>query len=314
MIQKQSRFKALSTKILDLIRRTYEKLQDPKVRMRTILYGGAATLVMIFLVAISLPATSNPTFCGQVCHSMKREYETWKRSSHANITCTACHVQIGLAPFFYEKSVEGPLGLFDEFFPGPRPINIESELGFEKMTRDTCERCHNMKTRNVTPSRIFSGKMYGSGNKYHAKHLKKGIPCTMCHNRVVHKDVNKPEILKAAGYSPDSKEANQDYKDGLSMTDGCFRCHAPDPKSRDQELVEKYEAEKAPKECTNCHVKELLPTGHKSNDWRAEHPKPAKKDVKYCLTCHGAKARFNSEGEIYCTRCHAKSFVKKFEK
>ncbi len=313
MTEDKSFLSKLFSKLSSLMISTYDKLKDPKVRIKAILYGGAAGLVFLFIITITIPATSNPTFCGQVCHSMRREYQTWKRSSHANITCTACHVETGLLPLAYEKSVEGTLGFIDEFFPKHRPINIESQLGFEKMTKNPCERCHNMKNRNVTPSRIFSKKMYGKGDKYHAKHLKKGIPCTICHNRVVHKDVNKPEILKAAGYSADSEEAKRDYKDGMSMTDGCFRCHAPAAEKRDHELVEKYKAEKAPKTCTNCHVKELLPMGHKSNDWRAEHPALAKKDFSYCLGCHDKNARFNFEDKVYCTRCHAESFVKKLK-
>lgn len=299
--------------LLNLLTNIWERLKtlkDPKVRIRTALYSGAAIMIGLFIFAIAMPLTSHPTFCGKVCHSMRREYFTWKKSSHSNITCTACHVEQGLIPFFFEK-VEGPLGIIAEITGNyERPVNTESELGFEHISRDVCERCHNMENRKVSPSRIFSEKMYGSGDKYHKKHLKKKIPCTLCHNRVTHKDVNEPEILKEAGYAPDSEEAKREYENGLSMTEGCFRCHAPDPAKRDKALVKKYQAQKAPKVCTNCHTRSLLPVGHKDNDWRTEHPKYMKeKGINYCLRCHNSTARFTFEGKIYCTRCHAEKLV-----
>ncbi len=306
MSDKKNRDKNFIAKLIS----RFPDLSDPKIRLKTVLYGGAAVLGVIFIMAISIPATSHPTFCGQVCHSMKREYVTWAKSSHSNITCTACHVEQGLGPLLHEKAIEGPLGLLDEFIGAERPINIESKLGFEHMSKDVCERCHNMVTRKVTPSRIFNEKMYGAGkDKYHNKHLEKDIPCTICHNRVVHKDVNEPEVLKEAGYASDSKEAKREYEDGMNMTEGCFRCHSPSEEKRNKELVEKYDAEDAPRECSTCHNKKLLPIGHKDNSWRSEHKVYAKKDLNYCFGCHGEKARFNYKDKKYCTRCHAESLV-----
>lgn len=306
--------KGLISKLLSKI----PDFKNPKTRLKAVLYGGAGLLAVIFLIAISLPATSNPSFCGKFCHSMRREYFTWEKSSHANITCTACHVEQGLPPFFFEKGIEGPLGLKAELFGHEAPINFESKLGFEHISKDICERCHNLITRKVTPSRIFSKKMHGSGtDKYHNKHLKKGITCTVCHNRVVHKDVNEPEIIKEAGYTKeneyDKMVIDREYEDGMSMTEGCNRCHAPSEKERDEELVEKFDSKKAPKECTICHRQELLPIGHKDDNWRTDHQIYAKKDYSYCFKCHGAKARFNYEGEAYCIRCHAKRLVETWQ-
>lgn len=47
-------------------------------------------LVIVILLTISLEVTSTPRFCS-VCHNMKPYYESWKQSSHRDVTCTACH-------------------------------------------------------------------------------------------------------------------------------------------------------------------------------------------------------------------------------
>lgn len=302
------------SKLIAIISDKISGLKDPQKRLRFVLLGGAALLTGLFAFTLFLPTTSSPESCMIACHSQNREFFTWKKSSHSNITCTACHVNQGLLPLFHEKTIEALPALYGEIFGHKTPINIESEVAKEDIPNQRCERCHNMITRDVTPSRIYNEKMNGKGkDKYHNKHLKKGIPCTLCHNRVAHKDVNEPEILKEAGYSKDNeydKEVmDKEYEDGLSMTEGCFRCHSPSEEKRDHELVEKYRADDAPKECITCHEKDILPIGHKNNDWRTQHPDFAKKDFNYCFKCHGEKARFNFEDKKYCTRCHAESLV-----
>lgn len=285
----------------------FPKLADfknPKKRLKYVLFGGALTSALLFFIAIGLPATSNPKFCGLLCHSQKRNYYTWERSSHSNITCTACHVEQGLIPFFYEKAVEGPIGLYAEITGKfEKPINIKSHLGFEKMSSNICERCHDLKKRNVTPSLLFKSQMVGKGSqKYHAKHLKKGMNCTLCHNRITHKDVNDPQIIKLSGYEGSKKK----HKDGMSMTEGCFRCHSPFKKERDGELIEKYKARKAPKECSACHEKAIMPLGH-GKDWISKHPQTATKiGFKYCLKCHDKNKRFASVDGLRsrCRDCH----------
>ncbi len=288
---------------------------DSKTRVRLTLFTGAGILLVVFAMTVAMPFSSNPKLCALACHSMKREYVTWQQSSHKNIPCVACHAKQGLMPFFKEKTIEAPIAVAAELFGHEMPINAESHLGKEGIPRETCERCHDMVTRNVTPSRVFSKRMYGKGeDKYHNKHLKRGIPCTVCHNRVTHKDVNEPEIIKKAGFSEsseyDKKIMGREYINGMSMTEGCFRCHAPSKEARDHELVEKYKAEIAPKTCTTCHNNSILPIGHKGNEWRTIHPQFAKKDFSYCFRCHGPEARFTFEGKAYCTRCHGDDLVK----
>lgn len=297
------------------IRSKLPNLKDPRIRLKFILTASAFGLIVLFVSVLFVPFSSNPHTCAVACHSMNREYETWKRSSHSNVPCVGCHAKPGLSGLAHEKIVEATLAIKGEILGHEAPINISGHLGEEGIPRESCERCHNLVTRNVTPSRIFSARMYGTGNnKYHNKHLKKGIPCTLCHNRVAHKDVNEPEILKAAGYSKENSKYDEEvigkeYEDGLSMTEGCFRCHAPAAEKRDHELIKKYRAEKAPKECVTCHIAKLLPIGHRNNDWRSEHPIYAKKNTKYCFECHGKKGRFNFEDKVYCTRCHSQNLV-----
>ena len=304
----------VKTKLFTKFKNRLPDFKDPKIKLKTALYSGSAAMLAMFFLAVTLPLTSHPVFCGQFCHSMRREYQTWQRSSHSKITCTACHVEPGLPALFYEKGVDGIIGTGYELLNTyDKPINSSSHLGFEKMSNNICERCHDMLNSPVRTSEFFNAKMRGKGkNKFHNKHLKKGLPCTLCHNRVVHKDVNKPNILKAAGYALNSSVAKINYKDGMSMTEGCFRCHSPINRV-DKELVKKYKAQDAPRQCVNCHKPGLmpeLPKGHTQKNWRKKHVPVAKRDLSYCFKCHGRKSRINNEGKIWCTKCHSDAIVR----
>ncbi len=273
-----------------------------------LLFFGAFALVFLFINAVFLPLTSNPKFCGLACHTMEREYYTWQKSSHSRIPCVSCHVKQGLPAFFEEKLIEGPLGMAAEISGDyEKPINAKSELGFEKIPRETCERCHDLEKRVVTPSLIFNDKMVGKGfSKYHSKHLKRGITCTLCHNRITHQDVNEPKIVHASGYKDKKDITKVKYRNGLTMIEGCFRCHSPFEKDRNKELIEKYKAQDAPKKCTTCHPKKVLPIGH-GEDWLQVHPNKARQvGFEFCWRCHGKGKRFQSldKKRSRCRDCH----------
>ncbi|TET52915.1 MAG: hypothetical protein E3J54_05455 [Actinobacteria bacterium] len=317
-----------------------ETLKDPKRRARLILIAGAFLLTVPLFFTLSLTLASNPAFCGSaLCHDQQPEYQTWLDSSHANVPCYACHMPAKNAiGFILEKSKTGLLGMYEEFIVGVhRPINKDSLVGLEHIKKDVCERCHNMATRYVSPRPVFSRKMEGKDTKkekkYHSKHLAKGLNCTVCHNRVVHKepteeeataDSRKKEILDVfKEYKGENEETKKKikhrYKDFLEMKE-CMRCHSSQKEGNPEweEMVKVFpEIKEAnpPSACETCHDKgwEGLPVGHAKN-WRAEHGTIAKKDFGYCMECHDKGKEFSkSEHEKFCINCHSKVQAETFK-
>ena len=99
-------------------------LSDPQIKFRATLYAGATAIFGLLFIAAVFPLASNPTFCGNACHNMKPEWESWKRSSHAEVTCYGCHVDRTLPALFVEKLTSGPKGMFNTVLNRyEKPIN-----------------------------------------------------------------------------------------------------------------------------------------------------------------------------------------------
>lgn len=273
-------------------------------RFRLLLLGGVAAIVGLFFTAITIPLSSNPAFCGQACHNMNPEYQTWKLSSHSKITCTACHVDPTIFGLAYEKTVEGPLGLLhtlkDEH---EKPINEASHVSQEKLKAVRCERCHANENRKFT----FSSGIFMD----HKKHNRAGIQCAVCHNRVTHLGAEEYEPLKS-----EWEEAKGfKFKNYLTMKDGCFRCHDSNKRNRDKHALELIKNEKTPPgACKTCHTAEFkkMPLGHGEPKWRDTHGAKAQENLKYCLTCHEAGMKFDNKGKPWCLTCHDEAKMAEF--
>ena len=85
--------------------------------------------------------TESVHFCGLLCHSvMKPEYTLYKRSPHARVPCTECHVGPG-ASFFVKSKISGAYQIYAtiaEKYPRPIPTPIKNL----RPARETCEECH----------------------------------------------------------------------------------------------------------------------------------------------------------------------------
>lgn len=277
---------------------------DRVVRVRLFLLGGLAVIMWLFSMALIIPASSNVLFCGQACHNMNPEYQTWKVSSHSKITCTACHVDPTLYGLAYEKIVEGPLGLLHTVTEShEKPINEASHVSQEKLPAVRCERCHANENRKFT----FSSGIYMD----HKAHGKAGIQCAVCHNRVTHLGAEEFEPLKS-----EWEEAEEfKFKNYLTMKDGCFRCHSSNKQLRDEHALHLIKNHKEPPSaCKTCHTKEFkkMPLGHANGDWRDKHGAEVVKNLKYCLTCHEAGAKFDHEGTPWCLVCHDEAQMTRF--
>lgn len=108
--------------------------------------GFAATTVIILAVfgATAYRAVDfmdSPTFCGQLCHTvMEPQSEPYKRSAHAEVECTTCHIGPG-ANWFVQSKLSGArqvIATLSNTFPRPIPAPIENL----RPARATCEDCH----------------------------------------------------------------------------------------------------------------------------------------------------------------------------
>ncbi|MEN3039698.1 MAG: NapC/NirT family cytochrome c, partial [Candidatus Kryptonium sp.] len=57
---------------------------------------GIGIVAVLFVLAFSVEFTSRPSFC-PTCHYMEPFYESWKASSHRDVTCVKCHFPPGFA-------------------------------------------------------------------------------------------------------------------------------------------------------------------------------------------------------------------------
>ena len=213
--------------------------KDPVRRPRYIIWAVVAVMVIIAVMIPVLGVTSTRWFCSQSCHKVQDDTITaYQHSSHSNISCMACHMPVNANPVIFLIHKAEALGelymtVTNNF---ELPLNGESEVALT-MKSTQCTQCHNLATRPVSPS---------AGLKIdHDKHIAKNIPCTICHNRIAHR-----EDFALKNKDPKT-HLNSKHEDFMSM-DGCFRCHDQDATS------------KAPGACIDCHPVgfQLKPPSH----------------------------------------------------
>ncbi|MBI0577696.1 NapC/NirT family cytochrome c [Neobacillus cucumis] len=228
-------------------------------------------IILFFSIgAVGVETTSSSSFC-KTCHEMKPEYYTWKVSTHNEVDCANCHIGSGVKNYAKAKA-NGLVQLYEKTTNTyTAPIQMPKEI-----PNSACEKCHNMDTRQVTPS--------GDLIIPHDKHLNKDIKCVQCHSGVAHGKVSERNVTFKSDYD------KWDTTLGKSMMKNIkFRS----PKMED--CIECHEARDVSTECKTCHTSTMLPKSHKQTSFKTEnHGKLAEKDVRKCNSCH----QFMSEEEI----------------
>ncbi len=248
--------------------------KDPVRRPRYIIWTGVVAIVLIAVVIVALGASSTRWFCSEACHKVQDDsIIAYKRSSHSNISCMACHMPVNADPVTFVLHKMTALG---ELYLTVRndfelPLNADSHVALSSaMPAEICTQCHS-ENRKVTPS---EGIIID-----HEIHAEKEVKCTLCHNRVGHR-----EDFELTLKHPVTKEPNRKHYDFMEMT-ACFRCHS----------LEK--GAKAPGRCSACHPKdfELKPPSHFEKAFYPKgHAELAKEDVE---KVEKAKAAYGKEGK-----------------
>lgn len=293
-----------------MTRFSFDGFRDPVRRPRMIILTGVALLVFAAVMIVALGVTSTRWFCSEGCHKVQDDTITaYRRSTHANVSCMACHMPVGANPAVFVLHKAEALGELYLTVTNKYelPLNGESEVALT-MPDKQCTQCHNPSKRKVTPS---EGILID-----HQVHADNDVTCAICHNRIAHRENFKP-VLK----DPATGKPNVVHADFMSMT-SCFRCHA-------------QQATKgginAPGRCSACHPKDFdlkprshkeagfFPSGHaelaKEEKARAAEATPAGNESEA-----GAEPASGAEGEgigerlppvesiASCYTCHAEKF------
>src|SRR5689334_12188128 len=98
----------------------------PQTMSRTPRAVAILTIVLaaFLLGGIAIPLTNHPDFCAG-CHTIKPSYDTWKASTHKDVTCVACHVRPGFQHWLQDKAWNGTKDLAITLFGTPTdPHNL----------------------------------------------------------------------------------------------------------------------------------------------------------------------------------------------
>jgi hypothetical protein len=212
-----------------------------------------------FLVGgVAVPVTNHPDFCAS-CHTIRPSFDTWKSSTHRDVTCVACHVRPGFQNWLHDKAWNGSKDLAIYLFYTPTdPHNLVA-----KVDSGVCISCHHaiLRVSEVAPRDLPPPVKDVGLIMSHRAHMdafvKRGQEegCTTCHSRVVHEKPIKgyPIVIPRGHVSEDSEPHYPDHPEGTklraaAMAD-CFRCH--DGKTQ-------YEGKVLSKRCETCHLPDKL--------------------------------------------------------
>lgn len=298
---------------------SFAGLKNPGTRTRLTIWLGAGVLGLAAIVIVALGATSSYWFCANGCHKVQDDTITaYNHSSHSNVSCMACHMPVNANPVIFVLHKAEALGELYMTVTNDYelPLNGKSAVALE-MKATQCTQCHNLDNRDVTPSK---GVIIN-----HKAHAEKGVACTVCHNRIAHK-----EDFELTLKDPKTGETNKKHANYMGMN-GCFRCHTQDGPKVIGASNEGGETMTAPGDCKLCHPKDfdLKPAYHKSTGFfpaghaekagdvfkevevATEEAKEFKAELKQAS--HGATepvgAMIPTMGEVNeCKTCHKEQF------
>lgn len=228
------------------------------MNQRTVIVLLVAVVVLGLAGTAAIPVTNHPEFCAS-CHTIRPSVDSWKTSSHKDVSCVACHVRPGLQGFLEDKVYAGLKDVAITWFGTPtEPHDLEAHID-----SNVCLGCHRailrvteVSTRDL-PKPVKDVGLIMS----HRKHMEafekrgQGEGCTTCHARVVHgKPVKGYPIVIPRGHvkldmephHPDHPEDSALWRSSLA---DCVRCH-------DNKIS--YKGTVLSKDCEVCHLPDKI--------------------------------------------------------
>lgn len=242
-------------------------------------------LAVVLLLAIPVVSTLQPDYYRRF-PSLGVRMDHWETSTHARVSCVACHVGPGIGGAL-DFAVRAVPAFYSQLAQGPLTTNL-----LRAPERDACQKCHTQ-YRKVAPS----GDLL-IPHKAHVEILR--MECVACHKNLVHS-------MNRRGFNRPEMEGCLTCHDGDTASNECHDCHtgkqAPSThRAKDWLQAHGNAAETmdcgechdwTPDYCADCHEKK--PASHVGN-WKKGHAPHAKKRGEGCLVCHG--------GQKFCDECH----------
>jgi len=261
--------------------RAWAKLRSGSSKRRVLALLGVLAIVLV-LVVIPMYMALQPKYVSRF-PDLKRPYETWTTSVHAQASCQSCHV----SPRITSQSAYATkmLGIFYlailKATPGPEMASPAN---------DACLKCH-VDLRTVSPS--------GDLNIPHRAHVTVlKLKCVQCHNYLVH-DTN------AEGKHTPRMAECMTCHNGKKAKNNCSACHtekALPENHKSPEWIIVHPNKQQETDCAKCHkwtekwcaqCHSTRPRSHGAT-WRADHGAAVKKR-RNCESCHEA---------AFCIKCH----------
>ena len=260
--------------------------KDPVLRPRYIIWTIVVVIVIVGVMVPVLGITSTRWFCEEGCHKVQDDtIRSYQRSTHANVSCMACHMPVNATPIVFMLHKAEALGELVQTVTNnyALPLNPDSEVALT-MKEEQCTQCHDPAKRKINPT---------TGLKInHAVHSEHGIACPICHNRIAHKEDLAPQLK-----DPKSGKLNQKHTNFMQMT-ACFRCHSQEPSG-----------DAPPGTCDVCHTPEynLIPASHLDpNFYPGGHGKLAAKEESRVVEA-GGESWINAPATAKATEQAAKT-------
>ncbi len=133
--------------------------------------------IAVVLVFVGVQVSSQPRFCGS-CHYMEPYYQSWKTSSHNDVTCVECHIPPGIRSEVRKKYEA--LAMVARYVTGTYSTNPWAEVADQSCLRSGCH-----EKRLLLGAEVYDGVLFD-----HQPHLtelrrSKRLRCTSCHSQIV---------------------------------------------------------------------------------------------------------------------------------
>ena len=255
-------------------------------RTRRWVWWVALAVGVVIVVGLALPlySTLQPEYYSRYPQLAVR-MENWRKSTHAKVACSGCHVDPGPVGFlkFAAKAIPD---FYSQLVLGPNSSNV-----FSTPHTAACQKCHT-NYRQVSPN----GDLL-IPHRAHVAVLK--IDCPVCHKNLVHSP-------NAKGFNAPEMTTCLKCHDGKRASNKCTTCHTrkevpASHRAKDWLQIHSQKVKTidcsachgwSPTYCADCHKQR--PASHTAT-WKADHKGPAKQNPKRCLVCHT---------EQFCKTCH----------
>ncbi len=295
-----------------------ERMEKAKAK-KLILKIGIGLVAFLFILAFSAEFTSRPSFC-PTRHYMKPFYESWKTSTHKDVTCVKCHFPPGIAGTVRGK-LEGLVQVVNYFARSYTKRRPWAEISDESCLRSGCH-----ETRLLKGKVIYKGVVFD--HTPHLEEIRRGkkLRCTSCHSQIVqgeHITVTETTCF-LCHFKRDGDVEFAVYK----KLSNCQACHHWE--SIPKEEMSKYrfdhtEVVRRKIECVRCHVNTVIGDGFvpKENCYACHFDPPRLSQYGNttllhrvhitehkieCIQCHltiqHRVKKVNPEEELECTACH----------